>query len=122
MKIAFTLTCLAMFTSSLAVAEHHGSKGGFKGPSAAKVLQTVASARDAVDDTNVELVGNIVSSLGGDDYLFRDQTGEIEVDIDHRLWNGVEATPETKLILRGEVDRDWRRISVDVDRISYAEK
>ena len=77
----------------------------------------MAEALKAWDDTPVTLTGHIVQRLPHDDdkYLFRDATGEIMVDIDHELFMGRTVTPETKIRISGEVDKDMmERAAIDV--------
>ncbi|MDR2443469.1 MAG: YgiW/YdeI family stress tolerance OB fold protein [Deltaproteobacteria bacterium] len=89
--------------------------GGFTGPGPG--LDTVAQALTYRDDTTVMLQGNIVRHLGSDKYLFEDQTGTITVDIDNRKWEGQNVTPQSKVEIHGEIDKDWSSIEVDVDSI-----
>lgn len=96
------------------------AQGGFKGPNAVPALNTVKAVLNANDEATVELTGHIMSSLGHEDYLFKDATGEITVEIDHKDWHGVTVTPTTKVVLRGEVDKDWTTRTVDVDTVSVA--
>ena len=91
------------------------ANGGFTGPGPAVV--TVQQAKEMRDDSPVTLRGNIVQSLGDDNYLFRDSTGTITVDIDHKKWNGQQIGPEDTVEIQGEVDKDWTSIEVDVERI-----
>ncbi len=97
-----------------------GKGGGFSGPGPA--VSTVEQAKSMRDDANVTLKGSIVQSLGGDHYLFRDATGEIRVDIDHDKWNGQTVTPADTVELRGEVDKDWNSVEIDVDHVSKINK
>jgi uncharacterized protein (TIGR00156 family) len=92
---------------------------GFVGPNAPAV-NSVQVARDARDDSHVILTGHIVAALGDEDYMFRDYTGEIVVEIDHRDWGGVATTPYTLVTIHGEVDRDWTQTTVDVYSIKLA--
>ena len=114
-----TVSALILLASAgPALADHYYGPGGFQGPAAQAQVNTVAQARKAWDDTWVTLTGHIVQRLpgDGDDYLFRDATGEIEVDIDHELFRGRTVTPETKVRISGEVDRDYMvSVSIDVD-------
>ncbi|MGL4225262.1 YgiW/YdeI family stress tolerance OB fold protein [Vibrio misgurnus] len=91
--------------------------GGFQGPSARQIIRDVVSALNASDDTKVELIGHIMTSMGHDDYIFRDATGEIKVEIDDDLWRGKTVTPQTQVIIRGEVDKDWSEVTIDADFI-----
>lgn len=90
--------------------------GGFKGPDNLQ-LTTVTNAASLPDDTPVKLQGYIVKSLGDERYEFRDQTGTLVVEIDNEDWRGVEATPETRIELRGEIDKEWNKVEVDADSV-----
>lgn len=90
-------------------------QGGFTGPSISKT--TVEKAKTFKDDMPVVLEGNIVQHLGKDKYLFRDQTGDITIEIDNDDWKGVTVTPKDSVTIYGEVDKDWNSIEIDVDSI-----
>jgi len=70
----FSLFSALLLPSSMAFA-------GFTGPSVNKI-DTVKAALSAKDNRYVELTGYIVKSLEKEDYLFKDDTGEIQIDID----------------------------------------
>ena len=72
------------------------------------------------DDSYVTLKGKILSKTGDEKYLFQDKTGTIEIEIDDDKWGGVEAGPNDTVIIEGEVDRDWNKVSIDVDIIKLA--
>jgi len=89
---------------------------GFSGPYADPI--SVKEALSLRDDSLVVLRGNIVKGLGGEYYLFRDSTGEIQVEIDHDVWQGLQVGPEDTVTIYGEMDKDWSDPDrVDVDRI-----
>ncbi|MDR1872528.1 MAG: YgiW/YdeI family stress tolerance OB fold protein [Deltaproteobacteria bacterium] len=90
--------------------------GGFTGPGLS--LTTVAEALKLPDDSYAHLKGNIIRHLGKDKYLFSDATGEINVDIDADKWHGQNVTPETTVEIKGEIDKDWNSVEVDVDQIA----
>ena len=92
-----------------------GQPGGFNGPGPA--LTTAAQAATMRDDSKVVLRGNIIRALGGEDYVFKDASGEINVEIDNRKWNGQNITPSDTVEIYGEVDRDWNSVEIDVKRI-----
>ncbi|WP_153914747.1 YgiW/YdeI family stress tolerance OB fold protein [Shewanella sp. TC10] len=94
--------------------------GGFIGPSRGEV-NTAAKALEAKDDTPAVLTGYIVESLGDEEYRFKDDSGEIVVEIDNDNWKGISATPETKLTLLGEIDSEWTSTSIDVDVVRMAD-
>ncbi len=110
---AAILTSLTMSTAAFA-------QGGFKGPSALSAT-TVQDAKEMRDDTNVILVGHITKYLGGENYQFEDATGTITVEIDEDLWRNLTVTPQDKVELRGEVDKGWTKLEIDVDSIQIVQ-
>lgn len=119
MKSAILISTLILASSSVLAAQSGEHKGGFIGPTSVGV-KSVAAALEAKDDTQVVLTGYIVSALGDEEYTFKDNTGEIIVEIDDQDWNGVEATPETKVVIQGEVDSGWSYTQIDADSIKLA--
>lgn len=122
MIVLFSICSLGL--SGIALANNHGggfvggqasTSGGFRGPSIE--VSTVAAAKEMRDDQRVVLRGYIVKSLGDELYLFKDDTGTINVDIDGKRWKGQVITPEDLVEIRGEVDKDWHSIEIDVKRI-----
>ena len=97
------------------------AQGGFNGPSAVPVLNTVKAALHADENATVELTGYIISSIGNEEYMFKDVTGEIKIEIDKKDWHGITVTPTTKIIIRGEVDKDWTVRTIDVNTIALAQ-
>ena len=91
------------------------SAGGSQGPNGS--VTTVESAKSLRDDTWVTLRGNIVERISDDLYVFKDASGTINVDIDHKRWNGVTVTPKDTVEIQGEVDKDWNSVEIDVKQI-----
>lgn len=89
--------------------------GGFTGPSGA--VTTVANAKSLRDDTWVTLRGKITERISEDLYKFQDASGVINVDIDHKRWNGVTVGPQDTVEIQGEVDKDWNSVEIDVKQI-----
>ena len=89
--------------------------GGFTGPSGA--VTTVTNAKSLRDDTWVTLRGKITERVSDDLYKFQDATGVINVDIDHKRWNGVTVGPQDTVEIQGEVDKDWNSVEIDVKQI-----
>ncbi|MEW7313555.1 NirD/YgiW/YdeI family stress tolerance protein [Buttiauxella gaviniae] len=131
-KIAAILTILAI-TAAPAIAAQQGgfsdpnapatqtttqnqTAGGFVGPSGSNT--TAAQAKSLSDDTWVTLRGKIESRIGGDHYIFRDASGTINVDVDHKRWNGQTITPKDTVEIQGEVDKDWNSVEIDVKQIT----
>ena len=89
--------------------------GGFTGPSGA--VTTVANAKSLRDDTWGTLRGKITERISDDLYKFQDASGVINVDIDHKRWNGVTVGPQDTVEIQGEVDKDWNSVEIDVKQI-----
>jgi uncharacterized protein (TIGR00156 family) len=110
MRVVIPIIVAVLLFSSSALAQ-----GGFQGPGPG--LDTVERALSYRDDTPVILQGHILSRLGGDRYLFEDESGSITVDIDDHLWRGQTVTPQDRVEIQGEVDKDWNNVEVDVDSV-----
>lgn len=91
------------------------SSGGYAGPG--PDLVTVEQAKNMPDDAHVALKGHIIQSLGGKDYVFKDATGTITVEISGKRWQGQNIGPEDLVEIHGEVDKDWTSVEIDVKRI-----
>ena len=90
---------------------------GFQGPGSEN-LTTVAAAKKARDESYVTLTGNIVKQTKHEHYIFRDSTGEIEVEIDGDEWGGIKVVPETTDKIVGEVDKHmFSNTKIDAKRI-----
>ncbi|MBQ4132666.1 MAG: YgiW/YdeI family stress tolerance OB fold protein [Desulfovibrionaceae bacterium] len=110
------MAILSVNVENAAAQLQNNAPQGFSGPSAAP--NTVAQAKEMWDDTHVVLKGNIIRALGGEHYTFRDQSGEITVEIDHEDWRGQQITPQDTVEIYGEVEKDFAEaVKIDVDRI-----
>ncbi|MGH7491833.1 MAG: NirD/YgiW/YdeI family stress tolerance protein [bacterium] len=81
-------------------------------------VQTVATVKQMKDNSWFTLEGNIVKQVREERYLFRDQSGEVEVEIDSDKWKGRKVDPGTKVRITGEVEKDFlSSMEVEVKRI-----
>lgn len=104
-----TGACMFWMTDALAAYNgpvHPGSKD-----------VAVEDVRSMADDERVTLEGYVVGQLRGEHYLFRDASGEIDVEIDKEVWRNIEADQDTRFRLSGEVDHDKGSVSIDVYRL-----
>ncbi|ELI3257174.1 YgiW/YdeI family stress tolerance OB fold protein [Shigella flexneri] len=115
-KFAAVIAVMALCSAPVMAAEQGGfsgpsvtqsQAGGFQGPNGS--VTTVESAKS--------LRGNIVERISDDLYVFKDASGTINVDIDHKRWNGVTVTPKDTVEIQGEVDKDWNSVEIDVKQI-----
>ena len=89
---------------------------GFDGPRAPSLAPTtVQQALTMRDDTIVVLTGHIINSLGDEKYMFRDDTGEVIIEIDDEDWHGITVKPEDLIEIVGEVDKEFmEKTKIDV--------
>lgn len=114
------LACLAVSAialSSVANAQNN-NMGGFSGPGTEVSIVTVEQAKGMNDDVMVILRGNIQQKVGDELYLFSDGSGTINVEIDDDDWNGNNIGVNDMVEIKGEVDKGWTSIEIDVDQIS----
>ncbi|GHB11096.1 YgiW/YdeI family stress tolerance OB fold protein [Shewanella indica] len=111
-KLAYLLV-LSSLCSGAALA-------AYSGPGVENRVITASQVEQAKDDTLVELTGYLVKSLGDETYLFRDDSGEVKVEIDHKLWRNINAdVKESTLVkLTGEVDKEWNGNEVEIESIT----
>ncbi|EJJ4225945.1 YgiW/YdeI family stress tolerance OB fold protein [Salmonella enterica] len=129
-KLAAMVAVMALCSAPVLAAQQGGfsgpttttqsQSGGFVGPNGSST--TVESAKSLRDDAWVTLRGNIVERISDDLYVFKDATGTINVDIDHKRWNGLTVTPQDTVEIQGEVDKDWNSVEIDVKQITKANK
>ena len=94
---------------------------GFEGPGATTTVVTVEITRKMPDDAKVTLEGNLVKQISEEHYLFKDATGEIEVEIDDEDFRGATVTPKNKIRIIGEVDKNWNNVKIEVDYLEVLE-
>jgi uncharacterized protein (TIGR00156 family) len=89
---------------------------GFKGPDNLPLVTTATLAEQA-DDSLVKLEGRIVTASGEERYEFSDEAGSIVVEIDDELWRGVDVTPDDRVRLWIEVDKDLLDTEYEAERV-----
>lgn len=114
----FSMPVLAVQTGGFV--DQNGSSavaqnGGFSGPNG--TVATVKQVQDMKDDAWVTMRGQIEKRVGDDNYTFRDATGTMTVEIDHKRWNGLNITPADQVELQGELDKDFNSLELDVKQI-----
>lgn len=94
-----------------------GAFAQFTGPSSSASPSTVAGVADARLGSDVTLTGFVVEHQRDDYYTFRDDSGDIRVEIDRRTWGGRKVGPTDKVRITGEVERGWRGRYIDVETL-----
>lgn len=97
------LVAVLVFSASILFAS--GAMAQFTGPSNSGRSTTVAGAQDVRVGTYVTLTGNIVNHQRSDYFTFRDDTGEMRVEVAPSVWQGRKVGPNDKVRIMGEVDR-----------------
>lgn len=98
-----------------------GHNSGYDGPISGALAKTVAEARQLADDSPVVLTGKIISQIAGkkDEFIFKDQTGEIRVEIDDKVFAGRRVTPQDTVKISGEVEKDFgKEVEIDVKHLA----
>ena len=89
-------------------------RGSFTGP---VTVVTAAQAKALPDDAKVTLRGTIESHLGGKNYLFKDASGTIPVEIKSKRWDTQSVSPQDTVQIDGEVERKRDAVSVEVKHL-----
>jgi uncharacterized protein (TIGR00156 family) len=105
-----------IITFILAALLSSSSYAAFEGPGSSTTFTTVKAVKQLHDDTPVTLVGYLIKQTGEDHYLFKDSTGTITVEIDDAHFHGRKITPQTKIKLYGEVDKEHHGTKIEIDR------
>ncbi|MDR1098900.1 MAG: NirD/YgiW/YdeI family stress tolerance protein [Treponema sp.] len=117
MKRKLLICCIVLFgLTGLALNAQEEDSYGYKGPSLDAV--TVEVAKNLQDDYPVIMRGKIERFLGDEKYLFADETGNIIVEIDNELWNGISVNQNDMVEITGEVDKELLRVKIDASSIS----
>ena len=76
----------------------------YTGPVMDHSRMTVEEVLEARVGTYALVTGRIVNKLGENYYTFRDDTGEIRVEIEPNIWQNREVGPQTTVRLHVEID------------------
>jgi len=108
------------FGSGAAGAQGFTDPGGFTGPESGLSPVTVSEAKKLPDDTPVVLQGKVTSRLNRkkEKFVFRDSTGEIVVEIDRHIWNGLSVSGDDTVEISGYIHKKgWRVELIEVKSI-----
>jgi len=81
-------------------------------------LTSLAEAKNLPDDSIICVKGHISKRLSDDDYLLRDASGTLVVEIDNHLWRGQLVAHKGQLLLQGELDQEDYETELDVDSLT----
>jgi len=83
---------------------------------------TVAGLSQKKDDDKVVLVGHLVQQTASERYLFKDETGLIEVEIEAEDLQGISIPVTGKVKIFGELDIENGKKRIEVDHLELLEK
>lgn len=90
----------------------------YTGPTRQAEVRTAAQASKSADKTPVTLEGFLAAKIRDEHYTFEDESGVIEVEIDHKYFPTTPVSEKTRLRLHGKVDKDFaREATVDVKQV-----
>ncbi|ELD0488126.1 NirD/YgiW/YdeI family stress tolerance protein [Escherichia coli] len=94
--------------------------GGFDGPYLQKIttVSWVKKASVIDEGKTVLLCGHIVQYSGGDDYLFKDNSGEITLIIPSDVWAGRIVKPYQLVSIQGRIVKGFDSVKVYTTAIS----
>lgn len=126
MKACWILTGI-IFLAGLARAENffpYGHHSDHKNTHHSTIEYEKQSVDDIItegkDDELVKLSGEVIKKLKCSTYLFRDETGEIRINIDDEILPAKGVIFDTPITIKGEVIRKpGRQLKVDADKVRY---
>ena len=108
-KFALATIFALATTSAIAGFNGNNTQGGFQ------------QATSAADNSMITLVGNITQQIDDDEFWFTDGTGQIKVEIERQVWNGLNVGPNDKIRIFGKLDNEmFDRAELEVLRIEKA--
>ena len=104
MKIIKTIVLAAIVATSFNAA------AGFGGTqdAGAGAITPVSKVGKMWDEAHVVVEGHLVEQTSGDRYTFRDESGSIQVELEHEDFAGLNVTANDKVRIYGEVDNGFR--------------
>ena len=115
----FALAAILALSTTSAFAGFNGNttpNGGFQSGTQSAI--SVKQALQAADNSMITLEGNITQQIDDDEFWFTDGTGQIRVEIERQVWNGLNVGPNDKIRIFGKLDNEvFDRAELEVLRI-----
>ena len=84
-----------------------------------KPVSKISDVKAMPDDTEVVIQGVIVQSLGDENYLVKDDSGTVNIEIDEDLVQGNTITPEAEVLITATVDQDGNVTSLEAEEVQF---
>ena len=118
----FALATLFALATTYAFADFNSNNtqaGGFQ--QAAPAAISVKQAMSATDNSMITLEGNITQQIDDDEFWSTDGTGQIKVEIERHVWNGLNVGSNDKVRIFGKLDNEmFEKAELEVLRIEKA--
>ena len=115
----FALATIFALATTSAFAGFNGNatpNGGFQQGNTAII--SIQQALKLADNSMVALEGNISQQIDDDEYWFTDGTGQIKVEIERHVWNGLNVDPSDKVKVYCKLDNEaFEKADLEVLRI-----
>lgn len=117
-NVLFTLILACSSTLALANDQTANYQDEFSKPvDGINTVESVLNASAVIEDTPILLTGYLVEPLGKEVYVFKDDTGTLNVKIDGDKMPSSQVKPNDKVTLKGEVNKEDNYI-IYVDSIT----
>ena len=117
-NVLFTLILACSSTLALANDQTANYQDQFSKPvDGINTVESVLNASAVIEDTPILLTGYLVEPLGKEVYVFKDDTGTLNVKIDGDKMPSSQVKPNDKVTLKGEVNKEDNYI-IYVDSIT----
>lgn len=87
--------------------------------SSTKPLSKISEVQNMPDDTMVYIQGYITQSLGDEMYVFQDDSGTMNIEIDDDLMANNTASPSTIVWIAAEVNKEGDITSLEAEEIQF---
>ncbi len=82
-------------------------------------VNKVSEIKTMPDDAEVIIQGVIVKDLGDDMYMFQDNTGTVNIEIDEDLLENNTLTPQAIVLIEATVNKDGNITSLEAEEIDF---
>lgn len=114
-----------LFCAVMIILAYANVDAQYTGPGATLQLYTVQEVKKEASrmdkaDVMVNLQGHIIRQLNAETYRFKDQTGEVNVEIEFDVLPDTPFDEHKEVILTGEVDYDeLEGVEIEVERLEF---
>lgn len=84
-----------------------------------KPVSKISDVNNLPDDAEVVIQGVIVQNLGDDNYLVKDDSGTVNIEIDEDLIEDNTITPEAMVLITATVDKDDNVTSLEAEEVDF---